>query len=94
MTDRTRSLGDMAERPASAIGVDVGGSGIKAAVVDVETGRAPVGAPPRPDPARRRRRSGSARRSAGSSGGSPRSADLRTSARSASACRASRWTGG
>jgi polyphosphate glucokinase len=30
-----------------AIGIDVGGSGIKAAVVDVESGRVPVGADPR-----------------------------------------------
>ena len=32
-----------------AIGVDVGGSGIKAAVVDVESRPVPVGAAPRPD---------------------------------------------
>ena len=52
-----------------AIGVDVGGSGIKAAVVDVESRPAPVGADPRPDadavdPGRRHRLDRPARQAA------------------------------
>ena len=56
--------------------MDVGGSGIKAAVVDIDAGALPVRAPARPDPAAVHPGAGPAPRSPGSSGGWPRRAGI------------------